>query len=112
MWIVLTVGCRYRLVVDGKGSRLTRTLLGVPWSWRSFGRRPRVAADIGWDFDELVIVQDHPCPERFAVMDASFYGWSFEDCDATAGLANREIDRITIPKAPPGPPYRSPPVLS
>ncbi|MCC6556473.1 MAG: hypothetical protein IT372_26230 [Polyangiaceae bacterium] len=92
----VAAGCRYRLVVDGRGSRLWRTCLGVPWSRRPLGLRPRVVADVGWDWDELCIVPEHPRDgeDRFVVMETPPGGWTWEDLQASADAADREIARV------------------
>jgi hypothetical protein len=111
-YAVFAAGFRFRLVVDAEGSRLVRTWFGLPWSRRSFGPRPRVVVEVGWDFDDLIIVPEHPrdADDRFVVVESSLCGWTMKDLDASADVANREIARVAAPRDPaPLTHYRSPP---
>lgn len=110
----LAAGCRYRLVVDGGGSVLARTWLGVPWWRRPYGRRPSVTTVVGWDWEELVIVPERPrdADDHLVVMESWSGGWTWEDLEASASAADREIARVaTLPEPASTSPYRSPPLV-
>jgi hypothetical protein len=98
---LIMAGCRFRLVADPGGSWLWRTWLGVPWSRRWFGRRAHVVAGAGWDWDELSIVPEAPRDgeDRFVVMETPFCARTWEDLEACAAAADREIARVVTLEA-------------